>query len=87
MRLGKGVERTIDMKDEAAENPLQKELLDLITLMPDTQTQEIIDYILDLRRIRGRRDAASEHAPEPTPESEADVALPLEPAAEPEPVG
>jgi hypothetical protein len=28
------------------------ELLDLITLMPDTQTQEIIDYIVQLREIR-----------------------------------
>lgn len=38
------------------DNPLQTELLDLITLMPDTQTQEIIDYIMDLRRIRSNRD-------------------------------
>jgi hypothetical protein len=30
----------------------QEQLLDLITLMPDFQTQEIIDYIMDLRRIR-----------------------------------
>jgi hypothetical protein len=34
------------------DNPLQNQLLDLITLMPDFQTQEIIDYIMDLRRIR-----------------------------------
>jgi hypothetical protein len=33
----------------------QQELLDLITLMPDSQTQEIIDYILSLREIRARR--------------------------------
>lgn len=31
---------------------LQTELLDLITLMPDSQTQEIIDYIVELRAIR-----------------------------------
>lgn len=35
---------------------LQKELLDLITLMPDSQTQEIINYITELRAIRKRRD-------------------------------
>jgi len=40
----------------AKDNPLMRELLDLITLMPDTQTQEIIDYILSLRDIRYRRD-------------------------------
>ena len=33
------------------DNPLQNELLDLITLMPDFQTQEIIDYIMSLREI------------------------------------
>lgn len=33
-------------------NLLQTELLDLITLMPDSQTQEIIDYILELRKTR-----------------------------------
>ncbi len=38
-------------------NPLQDQLLDLITLMPDSQTQEIIDYIMSLREIRARRDA------------------------------
>ncbi len=32
----------------------QQELLDLITLMPDSQTQEIIDYIMKLREIRSR---------------------------------
>lgn len=36
---------------ERREN-LQRELLDLITLMPDSQTQEIVDYILKLRQIR-----------------------------------
>lgn len=36
---------------------LQVELLDLITLMPDSQTQELIDYILELRKIRKRRDS------------------------------
>jgi hypothetical protein len=36
------------------ENILQHELLDLITLMPDTQTQEIIDYIMSLREIRAK---------------------------------
>ena len=33
----------------------QQELLDLITLMPDSQTQEIIDYIMQLKEIRGRK--------------------------------
>lgn len=37
------------------DNPLQVELLDLITLMPDSQTQEIVDYIAQLREIRSRR--------------------------------
>ncbi len=37
-------------------NPLMKELLDLITLMPDSQTQKIIDYIMQLREIRKMRD-------------------------------
>lgn len=50
--LFKGVELIIENFD----NPLQHELLDLITLMPDTQTQELIDYIMDLRRIRSERD-------------------------------
>jgi hypothetical protein len=35
---------------------LTGELMDLITLMPDSQTQEIIDYIMELRRIKGYRD-------------------------------
>jgi hypothetical protein len=38
------------------DNPLQLELLDLITLMPDTQTQDIIDYIEGLRATRKKRD-------------------------------
>jgi hypothetical protein len=33
-------------------NALENELFDLITLMPDNQTQRIIDYILTLRTIR-----------------------------------
>ena len=37
-------------------NPLQHELLDLIKLMPDTQTQEIIDFIMEMRAIRKKRD-------------------------------
>lgn len=36
------------------DNPLQVQLLDLITLMPDSQTQELLDYILLLRKIRAR---------------------------------
>lgn len=48
----KGVELIVENYD----NPLQHELLDLITLMPDSQTQELIDYIMDLRRIRSERD-------------------------------
>jgi len=35
-------------------NILQGELLDLISLMPDSQTQEIIDHITELRAIRKR---------------------------------
>lgn len=34
------------------ENILTGQLLDLITLMPDSQTQEIVDYIMSLREIR-----------------------------------
>ena len=37
------------------DNPLQNQLLDLITLMPDSQTQELVDYIMDLRRIRSQK--------------------------------
>ena len=37
---------------ECINGTLQEELLDLITLMPDSQTQEIIDYIQQLRYIR-----------------------------------
>ncbi len=44
-------------------NPLQEELLDLITLMPDSQTQEIVDYIMSLRDIRKRRDDDSNSSP------------------------
>lgn len=33
-------------------NPLQDQLFDLITLMPDSQTQELVDYIIELRDIR-----------------------------------
>ena len=39
-----------------SDNPLTAELLDLITLMPDSQTQEILDYIQELRAIRKLRD-------------------------------
>ncbi len=35
-----------------AGNPLQNQLLDLIKLMPDSQTQEIMDFIMELRAIR-----------------------------------
>ena len=35
-----------------AGNPLQNQLLDLITLMPDSQTDEIVKYITDLRASR-----------------------------------
>lgn len=33
-------------------DPLTSQLLDLIKLMPDTQTQVIVDFIMDMRRIR-----------------------------------
>ena len=33
-------------------NPMTSQLLDLITLMPDSQTQEIVDYIMQLRAAR-----------------------------------
>jgi len=42
---------------ECHKGDLMHELLDLITLMPDTQTQEIIDYIMGLRAARKLRDA------------------------------
>ena len=45
------------------DNPLQNQLLDLITLMPDSQTQEIVDYILSLREIRAGHRAASDGSP------------------------
>lgn len=45
--------------EEVQKNPLQAELLDLITLMPDSQTQEIVDYITDLRAIRARHKESS----------------------------
>ena len=35
------------------DNPLQNQLLDLITLMPNSQIQEIVDYIFALRVARG----------------------------------
>ena len=34
------------------DNILTNQLLDLITLMPDSQTQEIVDYIMSLRETR-----------------------------------
>jgi hypothetical protein len=48
----KGIELLVGNFD----NPLQHELLDLISLMPDSQTQEIVDYITELKRIRKKRD-------------------------------
>ncbi len=48
------------------ETPLQGELLDLITLMPNSQTQEIIDYILTLRKARGQaRETRTPRGPYP----------------------
>lgn len=38
-------------------NPLMSELFDLITLMPDSQTDEIIMYIRQLREARGMRNS------------------------------
>jgi hypothetical protein len=35
------------------DNTLQNELLDLIKLMPESQTQEIVDFIYTLRAARG----------------------------------
>ena len=40
----------------ASKKDLQHELLDLITLMPDTQTQAIVEYIGKLRQARAVRD-------------------------------
>jgi hypothetical protein len=37
-------------------NPLETELFDLIKLMPDKQTDKIIDFILEMRKIRHMRD-------------------------------
>lgn len=34
-------------------NPLQAELLDLITLMPDAQVDELLAYVAALRAARG----------------------------------
>src|SRR5215471_15524286 len=41
-------------------NPLQNQLLDLITLMPDSQTQEIMDYIISLRGIRAMQQTSNQ---------------------------
>jgi hypothetical protein len=41
-------------EDERPLNKLQHELLDLITLMPDSQTDDIVRYITELRHTRGR---------------------------------
>ena len=43
-----------------SDNPLQHELLDLIKLMPESQTQEIVDFIFSMRAIRGVRPAAAD---------------------------
>lgn len=43
-----------------SDNPLTAQLLDLITLMPDSQTDEIVTYITELRAIRQLR-----HTPAP----------------------
>jgi hypothetical protein len=40
------------MRLSLQEDILTHQLLDLISLMPDTQTQEILDYITTLREIR-----------------------------------
>ena len=40
---------------ELKKRDLTHELLDLITLMPDSQTQEIMDYITSLRETRSRK--------------------------------
>lgn len=47
------------------QNPLMNELLDLIKLMPDHQTQEIIDFIMKMREIRKRRDADKKISEQP----------------------
>ena len=39
---------------------LQHELLGLITLMPDSQTKELVDYILGLKAGRRMKDADSD---------------------------
>lgn len=44
-------------QSKLADNPLTRELLDLITLMPDSQTDEIMQYIRDLRQSRGMRNS------------------------------
>lgn len=44
----------------STDNPLQNELLDLIKLMPDSQTQEIVDFIFSMRAIRGVRPTAAD---------------------------
>jgi hypothetical protein len=43
-----------DLGPELLGDPLTSQLLDLIKLMPDAQTQVILDFIMDMRAIRGR---------------------------------
>ena len=38
----------------------QQQILDLIKLMPDSQTQEIVDFIFSMRAVRGVRPAAAD---------------------------
>ena len=50
------VRANIECPECIGKHDLTRELLDLITLMPDTQIQEIVDHIMELREIRKRRD-------------------------------
>ena len=52
------------------ENPLTNQLLDLIKLMPDSQTQEIVDFIMSMREIRGK------HASNQSSQSVSDRGIP-----------
>jgi hypothetical protein len=49
------------------DRPFTQELLDLMTLMPDTQTQSIIEYIGKLREARLVRDQALSASTLPSP--------------------
>lgn len=48
-----------DRRKRGVKNLVQSELLDLITLMPKSQTDEIVQYITSLNTTREKRDGGS----------------------------